>query len=349
MEYHLRPTWCLYLLMIPFLGFGQHHSRATIETFINDHVQRYDLSQANFLRVSAYTELKGHPNAIGGIRLDFGYLGEMNFYTKNCLLRTTDDHVYHITLNEDFPAFNQALDAALTELFERIPLFSNGRADSAFVAFVDNNLSRKNLDPFHKIYARYLFLHYGQFDPLSQVAIVKSAWLNQEVDGFTRRDEYHGEVNPLTMRLDWQELKGFYHRTQGEAYVHDVDRSVAYATGETVAPNLTAFKFFLQKMMGLIPHNQDYRVATRKHGATLHLSEGSHSEGGTTIEALYHEYSWIPMMLGILRQRNISFGDPDIVRYFIDAPYFDRIYAQLTKKEKKDVDAYLMKMSKRGA
>ena len=56
---------------------------------------------------------------------------------------------------------------------------------------------------------------------------------------------------------------------------------------------------------------------------------------------LYQEYDWIPMMLGMLRAQRVNIGDPDIIQYFVDEPYFDRIYRLLTPKEKIKVDAYL--------
>ena len=46
------------------------------------------------------------------------------------------------------------------------------------------------------------------------------------------------------------------------------------------------------------------------------------------------------MMLTILRTHGINIGDVDIIKYFIDEPYFARLYDQLTKEEKEKVDFY---------
>lgn len=55
---------------------------------------------------------------------------------------------------------------------------------------------------------------------------------------------------------------------------------------------------------------------------------------------LYGENSWVYMMLTILRQKGLNIGDPDILPYFIQQPYFNAIYARLTDEERKAVDAY---------
>ncbi|MFK7924607.1 MAG: hypothetical protein AB8H47_21805, partial [Bacteroidia bacterium] len=59
------------------------------------------------------------------------------------------------------------------------------------------------------------------------------------------------------------------------------------------------------------------------------------------VDPLYHDYNWIPMMLGILRNKHINIADPDIIKYFVGKPYFDRVYDQLNERERKQVDRYL--------
>ena len=58
----------------------------------------------------------------------------------------------------------------------------------------------------------------------------------------------------------------------------------------------------------------------------------------TTAKALYHHFSWIPMMLGMLRTKGISVGNPEILVYFKDQSFFPDIYRQMTPEEKKQVD-----------
>lgn len=334
--------FCLLLLsLLPVLLLAQTGPSPGMETFINQHVQRYAVSPTNRLRVSAFTELRGRPaHQGGGLQVDFGQLGQLTFYQRNCLLLTSEGGVHHIALGEAPANKAQALDQALNQIFEQMLLLSNGPADSAMVAFVDAQLARKTLDPFHKIYARYLMLHHGRYDPAAQTVVVRSEWLGQ--DALTRRNQHQGADNPLTLRLTREELRGFYHRTQGEVFVHDADRPVAYATGEATHPNVGPFKTFLQKMMSTLPALPDLHARVRREG--LSMTFGSSGEGpATTIEPMYHEYSWIPMMLGLLRARDLNFGDPDIVCYFVDQPYFARIYDQLTAEERSAVDAYLRK------
>jgi hypothetical protein len=317
-----------------------------METFINQHVQRYAVSPTNRLRVSAYTELRGEPEGSGGLRLNFGQLGELTFYQRNCLLRTSAGGVHHIAPGAAPSSKAEALNEALDQIFEQMLLLSNGPASQEMIAFVDEQLARKTIDPFHKIYARYLLLHHGQYDPVAQTVVVKSAWLQGHT--MVRSDLHGGQQNPLTLRLDAYEIRGFYHRTYGEVFLHDADRAVAYATGEQSRPNVAPFKSFLQKMMGHLPEMMTVNQV-RTQGLNLTFSTGTTtSTSAASIEPMYHEYNWIPMMLGLLRERNLSFGDPEIVCYFVEQPYFDRIYAQLTVNEKHDVDAYLHRMPSRG-
>jgi hypothetical protein len=61
------------------------------------------------------------------------------------------------------------------------------------------------------------------------------------------------------------------------------------------------------------------------------------------IKPLYSEHDWIPVMLGHLRARDISIGDPDIIRYFVDQPYFPDLYERLSQSERSEVDRYLQR------
>ena len=52
------------------------------------------------------------------------------------------------------------------------------------------------------------------------------------------------------------------------------------------------------------------------------------------------------MMLTIMRTHGVNIGDVDIIKYFIDEPYFPRLYEQLTKEEKEKVDYYKSQKSR---
>jgi hypothetical protein len=60
----------------------------------------------------------------------------------------------------------------------------------------------------------------------------------------------------------------------------------------------------------------------------------------TKAKQLYSPYAWIPMMLGILRANGVNIGDEDVIKYFINQPYFPKLYDQLTKEERDKVDLY---------
>ena len=58
------------------------------------------------------------------------------------------------------------------------------------------------------------------------------------------------------------------------------------------------------------------------------------------VEPLYHKYNWIPMMLGLLRSKGINVGDQDVVKYFVNQPYFNLIYDQMNARERAKADRY---------
>ncbi len=334
-------VWC------PSATFAQSEVLTGMEAFINQHVQRYALSPTNLLRVSAYVELRGEPSTDGGVRLDFGTLGELNFYQRNCLLRTSSAGVHHIAPDEETSPHAEAMDEALDRIFEHIALLSNGEASAEKVAFVDAQLAAKTLDPFHKIYARYLLLHYGRYDSVRQQVVVKSQWLPQTAA--VRQAQYEGTLNPLTLVLTPYELRGYYHRTHGEVYVQNADRKVTYATGEKARANVAPFKSFLQRMMTFLPQSEGLSPRSVVDGLTVSIRSRESNAGSGSEITLYHQCSYISMMLGLLRQRDLSFGDPEIVCYFVGKPYFERIYQQLTPSEKHDVDLYLQRHHSRSA
>ena len=78
-----------------------------------------------------------------------------------------------------------------------------------------------------------------------------------------------------------------------------------------------------------ISQTQQSKVSTRKVASTSKAPQTP-----------YNEFDWIPMMLGMLRAQDINIGDPDIIRYFIDEPYFPQLYEQLNRAERTKVDAF---------
>lgn len=188
-------------------------------------------------------------------------------------------------------------------------------------------------------------------------------------------------ISPLKMVLDDHSLRGYYLDIGGEVYVNDVTRNVVYASAEDFNyNNITAFKLFVQKLfiesIQYIAQTEAIRIREGSQvSQTVVASMGSEVSGvpegmalpvevdvpvpapapvkSATVsyrprptttaktEALYHEYSWIPMMLMLLRHNQINIGDPDVIRYFVDEPYFSRIYDQLNIDERDRVDHYL--------
>jgi len=332
----------LFCLAVLALDARAQHDSEPLENLINEQVNRYALSSSNRFRLAAYLELEGEFSYPGSVNLNFGQLGSFIFYPDNCLLRTNRARVYHITPRDGLSAQVDALNDALDQIFERIALLSNGDATDDHVRFVDRELGRKNLDSFHKLYVRYLLIHYGKFDARRQRVSLHTDALRADglIDASSRYE-------PLMMVLDTNALRGMYHRTGGRVFVEDVDRDVLYATGEEMTPNVGAFKLFLRKFLGravsYLSTNPEVKRPAKvavKPVASKRLSTSSKKSG---IAPLYHDYSWIPMMLGMLRTNDLSFGDPDIVKYFADQPCLDKIYEQLTREEKAQVDAYLKK------
>lgn len=174
---------------------------------------------------------------------------------------------------------------------------------------------------------------------------------------------------PLMIRLDDNFLRGYYIHSGGTVYVEDVNRDVKYATGEEYDPNVSAFKVFVQKLFvqsaQFISQNESKRLAqysrqvlvvdVTEDGTVVFSHKSflpetapstlvSHAAGSqpglstSGVEPLYHQYNWIGMMLGVLREQNISIADPEILSFLLDKPYFSRIYQQLTPTEQVAVD-----------
>ena len=183
--------------------------------------------------------------------LEFGSIASLAFYERNCLLRTADNRVYHLDQSQNSTAQIYAMNSTLANIFERIILLSNHNSEQKLIQFVDKHLSRKNIEPFQKIFLRHILVRYGQFDEENNRIEFHTEWLPEKE--FTYKgpnDErlIRKPIDPLLIKLDVSILRGYYLRSGGTVYVEDVRRDVNYATGEQYDPNVTAFKVFVQKL-----------------------------------------------------------------------------------------------------
>ncbi|MEL6133227.1 MAG: hypothetical protein AAFR59_07670, partial [Bacteroidota bacterium] len=185
-------------------------------------------------------------------------------------------------------------------------------------------------------------------------------------------------INPMKIKLDKNILRGYFIWSGGTVYVEDVKRNIVYATGEQYNYNVAAFKLFLQEMFAqstqYIVREERSRIQARypQQEASTQSSTSAkpavyavaepiptaiesplpstrkppvrtrtvQANSENDAQSLYNEFDWIPMMLGMLRAQDINIGDPDIIRYFIDEPYFPQLYEQLNKEERRLVDSF---------
>lgn len=344
-------------------------SPATLQQLINHYLQVYPFSPENAFRLATYLELKGHYDpAVEAMQVDFEGLGTLTFYERNCLLRTGQRGVYALDLRRRRVAEVEAMNQALGALFERIFLMGNADLDPQRVRFVERNLARKNIGAFDKILLRHLLLRYGRFDSLYQRMELRTEWLPEREFSyreFGERAAHRKPKTPLYVKLDQGVLRGFYLRTHGTVYVNDMAPDLLYATGEQRGPNVTAFKAFAQKLF--TQHTLYLVQAEQKRLAALEIKAllpdrllpddlpvvaKAKTDGPITRTRTryttpvaedesphrYHEYHWVPMMLGLLRNRRISVADPEILPYFVGEPYFPFLYNLLTREEKAAVD-----------
>jgi hypothetical protein len=323
------------------------------EALINHRVSVYPFSPDNLFRLGAYTEMKGHydPQA-QSLELAFGGLGTLTFFPDNCLLKTYGGLVLHLDREAGPGPATSRMDAAIGDLLDRVPLLGVEEADPEQLEFVVSHLARKNLEPFDKLYLRHIFLKHGRFDREKQQVVFLSDWLENETSQTIR--QHH---TSLKMLLAKHILRGYYLDVGGTVYLEDVQREVRFATGEDYASNVAAFKLFVQKLfLQSVQYVAKEGVAkaansspqTLYSNAVSDLPEapkvmqpsGSAPKLKRSVEPLYHPYSWIPMMLGMLRARGISISDPEVLTFFVNLDSFQRIYEQLTEAEKAAVDAY---------
>ena len=242
---------CAFLIHICSNSQGLSQDKS-FETLINQRLADYDLSPDNHFKLAAYTELKGkYSNSNNSLTLEFGSIASLSFYERNCLLRTADNRVYHLDQSRNSTAQVYAMNSTLANIFEKIILLSNHNSDQTLIEFVDKHLSRKNIEPFQKIFLRHILIKYGKFDEENKRVEFHTDWLPEKE--FTYKgpnDErlIRKPIDPLLIKLDASILRGYYLRSGGTVYVEDVRRDVHYATGEQYDPNVTAFKIFVQKL-----------------------------------------------------------------------------------------------------
>lgn len=377
----LQPGLYHALLLLFFCSVGIIFAQtpqptASLESIINQYVLPYGISPSNRFKLAAYTELKGRFNHDAkAVVLDFGRLGYLSFYERSCLLRLPNNRIYSLKRYETGTDQVAEMDRQLDHLFERIIMLSDGNASKDHIAFVDKHLSKKNLEPFEKIFVRHILVHYGTFNPMLQEVVFESEVLPTRSHEKTRRE---GELvrqtsTPLRMRLDAATLRGWYLNSGGTVFIHEVDRNVRFATGEVYDHNVAAFKVFGQKLFVqsvqfIAQAEADRLTRLQAEGATMDRMvtidspiEDSHAFASNEernlvryeqrwrenhamgVQPLYTQFSWIPMMLSMLRNERVNIGDADVICYFVHLEVFEKIYQQLLREEKLKVDFYLSK------
>ncbi|TAE51050.1 MAG: hypothetical protein EAZ89_10850 [Bacteroidetes bacterium] len=330
------------------------------ERLIGESIYAYPLRPDQQLRLAAYAELRGqYDSQHECLTLPFAGLGSLSFYKGNCLLKTADRQVFHmnrgVKMSNDVSAFILALD----DILDKVLLLGNPSVPSAHLRFVDEHLARKNIEPYDKLYLRHMLLRFGRYDSVQRVVEFYSDWLPGHYLASSGADATPVVTTPMKIRLDEKVLRGYFIWAGGTVYVEDVAYKTPYASSEVYSYNVSAFKLFAQK---LFVQSVQYLVA--EEGDRLKPEGISLAQQADTLGAsfdfaaapavsaapapaeiqqpvLYSQYHWIPMMLGLLRARDINIGDSDVICYFTKEPFFDELYAQMTVKERAKADAYL--------
>lgn len=371
LEKYSLQSWVFLSLFIFSWSIGYSQEKKTLEDIINTYVYAYQLSPENKFRLAAYAELKARLSADHqSIVIPFGSLGTLTMFPRNCLLRTPDNQIYHLSLSQT--SSTRAFDDKLSHIFESILLMSSEGTDPRKVAFVDKHLARKNIEPFEKIYLRHILLRYGVFQSEKKYVELHTDWLPTNSYQYRKPEDHHlvrQQVTPLRIRLDEKILRGYYIKAGGTVYVENLTSSRFFATGETYDYNVAAFKLFLQK---LFIQSVQYIMKTESKRTYQHLlqtfkveeeqpvvqqpfmsdissqkvprhvvkAKHANTNSNSSVKHLYHPDSWMPMMLNILRSNNVNIGDPDVIQYFVNEPYFPELYDLLLPDEKAKVNIY---------
>lgn len=373
------------LSLITIFSFQSHAQTAqTIEEIINTYIYAYELSPANRFRLAAYAEMKAKTSPDQrSILIEFGDLGTLTLYPNNCLLRTFDYQVFHLNLDKPSPPSAYAFNQQLNHIFESILLMSNDEAAPEKIYFIDEYLARKNIEPFEKIYLRHILIRYGKFHSEKQYVELHTDWLPKRIYQYRKPGESHivnHKTTPLGIRLDEKILRGYYINAGGTVYVEDLDNVEFFATGETYDYNVAAFKLFLQKLFVQsvqyimkkesnrtyhhVLQSQEIQQLEEKEQQAFPVVASQSSQppmilkkqdvtdistGSPTsqIAPLYSPHAWMPMMLGMLRANGVNIGDADIIRYFVDEPYFQQLYELMLPEEQRKVDLYQRRVAPR--
>lgn len=330
-----------------------------LERLINERIYAYPFSSDNLLRLAAYYEMKGIYNAeYDQMEFRFGGLGTVSIFRDRFFIRTRDQKVYHLKPGYPDPELLGLVNEALRDLFEQIPLMGNYGAHPLMIDFVDRNLAGKNLEPFDKVYLRYILLKFGRYDRNGSKVEFHTSWL-PEIDHNAINNSENALIRkhktPLILYLYPAVIRGYYEKIGGTVFVEEKEKLIgSYATGHTSQPNVAAFKLFIQKLfvqsIRFIADDENDRLGEQ---VTLDndIESNSLTASGANPRAVkvvkvewtnpYERDSWMIMMLTILRQNKTSIGDPEIIRYFVDEPYFERLYSYMTNGERDQVDRYL--------
>ncbi len=316
-----------------------------IESYIQSQITAYQFDADNKFRLAAYAEMKGtFHHESQSLELDFGSLGMLTFYPQNCLFRSPDDKIYTINRFDPDLSRAEAINKELSNLFDQIILMGNHNADRTLMTCVDKHLANKNLEPFYKIFVRHILLRYGKYDPVLEMVTFRSEWVLKK-EAANAADRTMKKIqHPLYLELTASQLLGVYGESRAEVFINSVNRPVYYATGEQYGPNISAFKIFVQQMLlesvQYVVQDESDRLDELEQ--TFYTSTGnsgryvkeSNSNGGIEVEPMYTAYSWIPMMLGLMRANGFNIGDKDVAVYLVNEPYFPRIYDQMNPAEK---------------
>lgn len=362
----------LFLTSYASFSVGQYSDQpSSMEEMINSYLDSYPLSDNNKFKIAAYAELKGYYSSRArALRMEFGNIASLTFYERNCLLKINQQFFYLNLYDEHEPkiiAFNEKLD----EIFEYINLMGNYGASEEHIAFVNHWLARKGIEPFDKVFTRHILLKYGKYNPDIGKVVFHTDWLPDQTyayRGAGDKSQVVKPASPLRMELDAVNLRGWYIKVGGYVYVEDVRHGVNYATGENYSYNLSAYKLFAQKLFvqsvqqvveeetlrlksDLEVRSVVTRNITRRPSNKAQVSQAqrrtssrrSNRPSATKmpeITPLYHDKNWIPMMLNMLREKNVKITDPSVLQHLINKPYFADIYEHLSPIERKEVDKY---------
>ena len=315
---------------------AQPKSEFFAENLINRHISGYAFNPNNLFRLALYAELKGKYIAESKeLKLNFGSYATISFYPTHCLLKKGTS-AFH--LQKDIPSSSvvEAMDVILDEIFEQIMLMSNGNANLAHASFVDFYLRKKNIEPFHKLFTRYLLLNYGKYDPITESVVFYSEDL-PKLPSNGEEIQFKKYKYPLKIVLSNEALNGYYLKTGGKVYVEDAKKNIWYATGEDYQyNNVTAYKLFIQHLFTQsIQHIAEFsqrRVQAMDLSLVMKQKPtqqnwGSSTQLGSTI-------------IGILKSQDIPITDPEILKYLVYRPFFKDIYRQLSQREKTKVDQF---------